>query len=89
MHGGPLGCVGDNDMFVVQVFQQCCKFIDVHVSAGFGSGRMLVLVECALCDQDFALGDIFQLRKIDVLRIAKVGYNRNLQRIVNFLALFF
>ena len=86
-HGGSLRYVGNNDVLVVEVFQQGCELVDVHVFAGLGSGGMLALVERALGDQNFAFDDILQLRKIDVLRIAEVGDNRELQGIVDFDAL--
>jgi len=38
------------DVLVLQLFQQVCKFVDVHMSAGLGPAGMLVFVERTLGD---------------------------------------
>jgi len=57
--------VGNDDVLVVEVAEQRCEFVDVHVPAGFGPAGVLALVERTLGDQDFAVGDVLQLREID------------------------
>jgi len=55
---GVVGGVCDDDVLIVHLGQQCCEFVDVHMSSGLGAVCMGCFVEGTLGDEDFALGDV-------------------------------
>ena len=88
-HWGSLGGVGNNDVLVVERFDKLGKFADVHVFAGDGAVGVLVDVEGAFGDEDFAIDDVFELGEIDVLGITEIGNNGNFDGVVDLDALLF
>jgi hypothetical protein len=50
--------MGDDDVPVVKLFYELHELVDVHMSAGVRPVGVLVDVEGALGNEDFAFGDV-------------------------------
>lgn len=81
--------MGDDDVLIVHAFEERGEFVDVHVAAGVGAFGVLVFEEGALGEEDFAVADIVELRKVDVLGIAQIADEGDFDGVVDGDALLF
>jgi len=88
-HRRSLRGVSNDDMLIVKLADEADKLGDVHMPAGLGPVAVLVDVEGTFGDEDFAFCDVVELSKIDVLGVAEIRYDGQLEGGIDFDAFIF